>query len=281
MDSVFTRDVKSWSHETYENIPGLLWILIPAIISLLVFNIGNTIKKSVVFIPNSFNLYHLYASQFVHFDFQHLSSCLLIYVIFVLAAYMIFARSHHKPMFWKSYAVFLLLAPLIGSLSWVLASQVYSPLGNLQIYGFSTITSAAIGLFGFSIILYLKSLNAEKNSAFLAIFTFGVAFVPAIYGQLLPSALLFLLCILSFIFSTQNSVLEKRHLTIILVWLILYQIGVQTMFPPEIFYDKFAINIPSHYAGFSTGLILPMFFLKSKPEPKPEPELTPDSKNLL
>lgn len=264
MNSVLTQNVRNWSHEVYENIPGLLWILIPAIIALLAFNIESAIKESLAFIPGSFNLYHLYASHFIHFTFQHLSSSLVIYVTFVLAAYVIFVKTNHKPMFWKSYVIVLVTAPLLGSLSWVLASQFYPPLGELHIYGFSTITSAAIGLFGSSIILYLWSLNAEKNSAFLAVFAFGVAFVPAIYGHFLPSALLFLLCMLSFIFSTQNSVLEKRHLTIILTWLILYQIGVQTMFPPEIFYDKFAINIPSHYAGFSTGLILPLFFSNPK-----------------
>lgn len=264
MASVLTQEVRSWPHEAYENIPGLLWLLIPALISLLVFNVESTVRESLAFIPGSFNLFHLYASHFVHFTFQHLSSSLVIYLIFVLAAYITFVKTDRKPMFWKSYAIVLVLAPLLGSLSWVLASQVYPPLGNLHIYGFSTITSAAIGLFGSSIILYLISLNAEKNSAFLAIFAFGVAFVPAIYGYFLPSALLFLLCILAFIFSTQNSFLEKKHLAIILVWLVLYQIGVQAMFPPEIFYDKFAINIPSHYAGFSTGLILPMLF--SDPE---------------
>lgn len=273
MDSVFTQDIRNWPHEAYENIPGLLWILIPAFISLLVFNVETTIRESLAFIPGSFNLFHLYASHFVHFTYQHLSSSLVIYAIFVLAAYIIFVKTDRKSVFWKSYAIVLVMAPLLGSLSWVLASHIYPQLGNLHIYGFSTITSAAIGLFGFGIILYLISLNAEKNSAFLAIFAFGVAFVPAIYGYFFPSALLFLLCLLSFIFSTQNSLLEKRHLAIILVWLILYQIGVQAMFPPEIFYDKFAINIPSHYAGFSTGLILPMFFSDSKPDSDPDPKL--------
>ncbi len=268
MDSIFSQNLRRWPHQAYTNFPDLLWIFIPAIIALLVFNIESAIKKSLAFIPGSFNLYHLYASHFVHFTIQHLSSSLVIYFIFVLAAYIIFVKTDRKSFFWKSYLIILVMAPLLGSLSWILASHIYPQLGKLQIYGFSTITSAAIGLFGFGIILYLISLNAEKNSAFLAIFAFGVAFVPAIYGYFLPSALLFLLCILSFIFSTQNSLLEKRHLAIILIWLILYQIGVQAMFPPEIFYDKFAINIPSHYAGFSTGIILPMFFSNSKPDSK-------------
>ncbi|MFP4559127.1 MAG: hypothetical protein ACLFO6_06500 [Archaeoglobaceae archaeon] len=270
MDLVFTQELRNEAHQAYKNIPGLIWILIPAIIALTAFKIENPVKQSLSFIPGSFNLYHLYASHFVHFTFQHLSSSLMIYVVFVLAAYIIFIKTDHKSMFWRSYAIVLVLAPLVGSLSWVTASHIYPHLGRLQIYGFSTITSAAIGLFGFSIILYLRSLNAEKNSAFLAIFAFGVAFVPAIYGYFLPSALLFLLCILAFIFSTQNSLLDKRHLAIILVWLILYQIGVQTMFPPEIFYDGYAINIPSHYAGFSTGLILPMFLTRLDPPLEPE-----------
>jgi len=229
--------------------------VLPVIVCIAVYMLDDPTKHSLIFIPASFRMYQLYTTHFVHFTLPHLFNNLLAYFIFVCAAYAIFTRVGKG--FWKTLAIILLVAPLVASLSWLLASRVY-PFENVSMYGFSTISSAVIGLFGFGIFLHLITLNAEKNSASLFVLLSGVALIPITYGNLPAGLLLLVICIAAFAYSARSiDRIPKKDALLLVLGLILYQIGILSIFPSQIIRGSTVVNILAHYAGFAVGYFTP------------------------
>ena len=171
----------------------VLIAVLPAVVCIAVYMLDDPVKQSLVFIPSSFMLYQFYTTHFVHFTLLHLSSNLLAYFLFVSAAYTAFVRARRENEFWKSFTFILAITPPASSLSWLLASYSYPVFENVSMYGFSTISSAVIGLFGYGIFLHLVTLNAEKSAAFLFVLLFGVVTIPIVYGYTLIGFLLLVL----------------------------------------------------------------------------------------
>ena len=231
-----------------------IFLLLPILISAILFKLPEKVKANLVFSPNEPSILRIYASQFVHYDSSHLISNMVIYLVFIVAAYILFNKYRQDETFWRAFAACMVLTPLVSSASWIIAGMIFTHLGNVGIYGYSAIASSAIGMFGSAIAVYLTLLGIERNFAFLAVLTFGLAFVPIVYGQAMLTSLLMTLCVLSLLYNPPHHI-NRQNICEAFIFLLLYQIGVQAMFPSVIFHGHAAVNIPSHYAGFSTGFL--------------------------
>jgi len=236
-------------------LPRAILLALPPALALLICTFPAESRSEFVFNPGNANLLRIYSSNYIHFNLSHCVSNIILYSLFTLAAYIVFRNCREESIFWKTFIACLLLVPLFSAISWMLVALAFPHLSKVNIYGFSAIASATIGIFGSGIAIYLSTLGIEKNFAFLAVLAFGLTVIPVIYGYTEIACLLLTLCLLSFLYRPTDR-LTKREAVTIFVFFLLYQIGVQAMFPPVIFHGTDAVNLPAHYAGFSTGLDL-------------------------
>ena len=69
-----------------------IFLLSPVLISTILFKLPEEVKADLAFSPNNPSILRIYASQFVHYDASHFISNMVIYLVFIAAAYILFSN---------------------------------------------------------------------------------------------------------------------------------------------------------------------------------------------
>ncbi len=234
-----------------------LLIVIPALLCLLIYFADYEVKKSLTLIPAKYTLTTMYTTNFVHYTFDHLAGNLFYYILLSILSFQIYSKLGFAKLFQISFLLILLAVPLASSLFTIeLLPQV---LQDKPSCGFSGVVSAVIGLYGFSISLYLIKLKANDTLAFLSVLILGLSLVPFVYNCLIHGMILLTLSIFTFAYLMKNVRIGKKDVIFIFLTLFIYLLSIISIFPQQIVQGSNVANIIAHYAGFMFGYLIPWF----------------------
>jgi len=248
---------------------GVVYFVIIPVILVIVFLLSGSLKESLLLYPNNPTFISMLGSNYLHTDFLHLMSNLILYLVLMVFIFTFDALTNRKMLFMNLLLLFILL-PLFSSLVNVVALSylgVFAPC-----MGFSAIVAGFFGYLSFSTLHYIREYHKVKfeRSIFQllwSIFYINLALISLIYGYYLGVIALAFLIAISFyytyndfgkIFMLANKVKNRSHRTLILVSLF-FCIGAvtQSLFPEMLKYNGAVVNVLAHYVGYVFGFFVP------------------------
>ena len=236
-----------------------LIVVLPAIACLLVYFSDESLKMNLTLIPAKSTIVTMYTTNFVHYTLGHLIGNLVGYLIFSLLSLIIYHR--YRRIFEVSFITILLIVPVASSL---FSEMVLPPPAKTKLlYGFSAVSSAVIGLFGFGIVLYMSSGDRRDvmySYLFLALMSAGA--VALTYGAV-HIVVAFIPLALSLLALTarrhrDNPERSKKYFKA-LPLLAFYLLGMGSIFPEQLVLSHSFVNIVGHWTGLALGVIIPYF----------------------
>jgi hypothetical protein len=280
-DSIETMDTIS-NH--LENIPifnirpnQLTWIIVFVILPSILISVYSlpTFIKDIYFALNPQNLVisSIYLSAYIHFDLFHLLSNLIIYLVIM---FLILNFTTNKKHFnWNILSIFIDV-PIITSLA-------YLYLIDLQLisYGFSSIVSALIGFFLYTVYSYLKNSYQSLDYNFIWLILLINFFLISIYlnvGHLLMAFIFMMVVILVYLNKTfikeqvnnlkglgairkkskELDTLRFEYYVLLITLAIVFLFPFYIIVPPDPTQGDFIANSLSHYIGYIYGIITPI-----------------------
>jgi membrane associated rhomboid family serine protease len=223
---------------------------IPALVCLVVFANSSLQTALSSTTPVSF-----YTSNFVHSSIEHLSGNVVGYTIFVYLSFRFFREFGYERVFWFSFTLILLFVPIISSVSTVYLLQRPS-------VGLSGVVSAFIGLYAFTIVIFLIQRSVSSVVSFLLILLFGMAVVSLIYRYYTIGVLFVVFAIALILKWVRKLEIKKKDSILLFSLLFLYLTSMVSIFPQQLVYGNNFINILAHYVGFFAGYMIPWLLRK-------------------
>jgi len=182
---------------------------IPFLLFLL-FLLPNSIKDQLILYKNAPRLFSFFTAHFVHKEFEHLLSNVILYKLLVIPVYLLnFHAEQRRNFYLMAFLIFLPLPFLLSTIDLSTPSSSY--------LGFSGIVSAFLGFLPYSALIYFKkSLNWEAGiSNFLNIVLYSsLGFVLLTYFEFTPikiiSSMIILVALIFVIFVTVSKTLLLR-----------------------------------------------------------------------
>jgi len=244
-------------------IDGLL-ITLPALVCCIVYFSDVQFKEALTLIPANYTILTIYTTNFVHYTQNHLVGNLATYLAFALPTLLIYSKLNYRNVFRISLLLILLIVPV--------ASSIYSMLTLPQpaqlkpAYGFSAVSSAVMGLFGFGIALSITFERKELLYSYLFL-VFLVTYVFfAVYNKLILAMAFLVLAIIPFTVIARkhrNDSEKRKRIVVAYLLLIPYLLSFGIIFPDRLVNEGNFVNIFSHIAGLIFGILLPFLILNS------------------
>jgi len=236
-----------------------LIVVLPAIACLLVYFSDESLKKTLTLIPSESTIVTIYTTNFVHYTLDHLMGNLASYLIFSFLSLIIYHRLGYRRIFELSLIIILLIVPVASSLF----SEVAIPSSTKinSVYGFSAMSSAILGLFGFGIVLYMP-LGEETDIKYYYLFLMLIsAGAVAITYKAVYLAVAFISSAIALLAFTarkhrDNPERVKRFFKALLL-LATYLFSLGFVFPERLISCHGIVNIVGHWVGLALGIIIP------------------------
>lgn len=238
-----------------------LIVFLPVIACILIYFLDESLKRTLTLIPSEPTIFAMYTTNFVHYAPDHLTGNLVAYLIFSLLSIAFYYRLGYRRIFEVSLIVVLLVVPVMSSL---FSGMLLPSTANARpLYGFSAISSAVIGLFGFGIVLYMSF--GEKTYVvlfylFLVLTSLGLAVLTYDFVHFAVVSILLALILLALTARRHrnNSERTKRYYKALLL-LSVYLFSMVSIFPEQLRVGHSLVNIVGHWVGLVFGITIPYF----------------------
>lgn len=262
------RDFLNEIRDTVGSVDLILILSVPLLLTIVLI-LPQSIQE-ILFLdygkPDSFSLW---GSSFVHRDFTHFRNNLVSYVVTIIPVYLFFAVANERRSFRFTFLGFLiLLPPVIGLFNIAIIDQGSGA-------GFSGIASALFGFLPVSMLIFLqRKVSRNINPVHgIPLFLIAAGMIAVIYELIVFGTAVILI---SLIFTTiyvyeigfqefRNSIVElsslKGYFELVFVATVLFLLSPFLLFPEEVVQNGSAVNIYSHYAGFTLGFFVPTIIL--------------------
>jgi hypothetical protein len=254
--------ITSWNWKDYIT----FFLLIPSIL-ILIFLLPQSIKSSLILYTKNPTLLSIFFSNFVHSDFNHIKSNLIIYFFIT---FLIFGVETNKRVFHRSMLIIFFILPIFSSLIEI----YFLPMLN-TIQGFSAIVSALAGYFLYSTCNYLKKFyEVHEISSFfwlllminfmlltffnqkldLFVLTFGITLV-FLYGNRRNIRIIFEKIKLKYKDLKKFKFIGRFYRIELFFISLLFIFSLPFLVPFDIKMGTSVINTPAHYIGYLFGLV--------------------------
>lgn len=238
-----------------------LIVFLPVIACILIYFLDEGLKRALTLIPSELTIFTMYTTNFVHYSLGHLTGNLVIYLVFSLLSIVFYYRLGYRRIFEASLIIILLIVPVTSSL---FSATVLPSSANIKpLYGFSAVSSAVIGLFGFGIVLYMSL--GEKTDViclylFLVLTSLGLAVLTYdfVHFGIVSILLALILLALTARRHRNNSERTKRYYKALLL-LSVYLFSMVSIFPEQLIVGHSFVNIVGHWVGLLFGITIPYF----------------------
>lgn len=243
-------------------------LAIPILLTGIHFLIPDSIKHTFAFSHDQFTLYTPFTAAYIHAGRAHLFNNILAYLLTVFCAYRLCIAVNQRQWFWRTFVVFLLVLPILVSISSYIAFSVWFPNSSPVSRGFSGIAAGFTGFLLVTLGIYVRERYSPNLGIVLGISTFLVlmAIIDYIYAgrvRLVIAGLLgvgILLEVGNYLRQVEIDMdeLVKREVfidagVIAVVGAVLIYMVI-TMFPAEISQNGSTTNIVAHALGFLWGV---------------------------
>ena len=255
----------------------IIFLIIPLVIifsSLLPSDIKDIMKEDL----SRFNMLALltaYTALFIHDNFNHLFGNIVAYYTYISLSYLLCKKSHMKTWFILNYVSFFLFIPPITHIALFSLNILYLNSRLSLNAGLSGIVSAFLSLTVVSFLVFLKKYGIieETKKLMFPLFITSALCVRYIYNSFLyPSLLIILLlaCILLFkeeliavVRFIKRLSIENPYLYFLsILSVFLYFLGILLLFPSEIVFKGYVVNVLAHYLGWIFGFVFSLLLLK-------------------
>jgi hypothetical protein len=241
-----------------QHVLNIFLLLLPAAICLVVFYLDPEIKHSLTLNTASYSVLTLYTTNFVHYDPRHLTRNLIPYIIFGLLSLVLYSKLGYERVFGYSLLLILLAVPLFSSMYSVFTITYYG--GRSNVYGFSNVTSAVMGMFGYSVALVMSFEKRDYLFAYLFLMFASVYLFVSLYAGMFKALIPLLLSAASFgliaYWHRRDEAKKKRIIAAYLLAMV-YLFFLSTIFPLNIVADGKVTNIMGHFSGLILGMMMP------------------------
>lgn len=241
------------------------------------FLLPDSLHQALVFDHGRFQLYTLWTAAFVHAGNAHLFSNVMGFLLPTLYIYVLCLAVNEQRWFRRTFFLFLVMLPVLLSLSSYEIFVIQFPGLNPTSQGFSGVAAGFGGFLLVALSVYVRNRYSRElaKAVGISIFLFLMLLVDVIYaGKIRPIVaglvgLGVVLQISAFFWEYGNNLggTEQHRLlvdsaAVILVFAILIYIVV-ALFPANIVANGRTTNIFAHGIGFLLGIVIPLFTLKN------------------
>ncbi|AKG91660.1 hypothetical protein GAH_01016 [Geoglobus ahangari] len=232
-------------------VDGLFILLIPAFLCLIIFYLDPEIKKALTLNTEDYSILTLYTTNFVHYEPGHLLRNLFYYALFGFVSMLLYNHLDHDKIFRYSLLAILIVVPIFSSAYSMYILSSFGGSGN--IYGFSGITGAAIGMFGYAVALLISFDKKDNILSYLFLIFATLYFFVSMYVNTIAVIL-----ILLFITALPLTMVAWRHarekekikrIVVAYVLAMFYLFFLTLMFPISIVSGDNVVNIWGHLSG--------------------------------
>ncbi len=250
----------------------ILLIVSPFVLIILIYFLPEKIQESLALSYENPRLINLLTSAFVHGGRSHLIGNLTAYLLFVIPIFLMSIIAREKKKFYLVFSLFVLVFPFI--------------LSSINLYfidaetsrGFSGVDSAFLGfmpIISFHLLRKKVCENLKKtfpvSFLFFAFSLVVFTYVDALIEKVLTSGVILLLAVFFLWWSTKDIDFKKFlktvkdnpetywHFWIGMMGILIFIVGVISIFPAEIVSGESTVNIVSHYFGLVLGFLIPYF----------------------
>lgn len=220
-------------------------------------------------------LYSIIGSNYLHTDFFHLISNILLYLLVMPFIFFFDYRTNKKMLYVNMILLFMML-PLVTSLLNIMSFSLYEI--TLPIKGFSAIAAGIVGYIAYSLLHYIREHHKVvfKRSVFQLmwlIISINLLMISVIYRYHLVTIVILFLIIVSLMNTYHDylriirtiQLIEFRPRTILLFGFFFSLLTVVTaFFPGEVQQGETLVNIYAHYTGYIFGLTVPAIISEYK-----------------
>lgn len=246
-------------------ISELALIISVPIITSIVFFLPETIQQSLVLDYQDPSIYNLWTSAFVHRGTNHFINNLVAYCILITPIYALFLLANEKTLFRRTILSFLLILPVIISIT----NIAIIPQGTGA--GLSGIGSALFGLLPFSLFLFIHN-RVTKDivpTDGVVVFLVAAGIIASIYSKIILAIAVLLIAGILAAYKTYQIGLDNvrkigseltsmsGHFELVLLTVLLFLLSPFVLFPQNLAQNGMVVNVLSHYVGFVIGFFGP------------------------
>lgn len=245
-------------------LPDLFLLFLPALICLIVFYSPSEIKEMLTMSTEDYSILSIYTTNFVHYEWGHLTRNLAYYLAFGLTSLLLLDYLGYRKIFRYSLPIILIVVPILSSIYsvWVITNCG----GRVNIFGFSAVAGAVMGLFGYGGALLISFDEKDYPYSYLLLMLFTMYYFVSTYLGLLNvfSIAMLLSAMLPFyVIANRHAKDQNRRKRIFagLVYIFAYLFFLETLFPLNLVSNGNLVNILGHLLGVSFGICIPYFLV--------------------
>ncbi len=186
-------------------VDDLFILLISVFLCLIIFYLDPEIKKALTLNTKNYSILNLFTTNFVYYDLGRLFKNLIYYALFGFVSMLLYNYlDDHGKIFRHSLLAILIVVPFFSSAYSMYVFFSFDKGGN--IYGFSDITGAVIGMFGYAVALLI---SFDKKDNILS-YLFLIFATPYFFVSMYVNAIA-VIFILLFITALPLTIIARRH----------------------------------------------------------------------
>ncbi|AIY89235.1 hypothetical protein [Geoglobus acetivorans] len=247
-------------------LPDALILLLPALACLALFYLPTEVRNMLTLNTENYSIMLLYTTNFIHYEWGHLAGNLAYYLAFGFASLLLYSRLGYRRVYRYSLPLILVLVPVLSSAYSLWAVKNCG--GSGRIYGFSDVTGAVIGMFGYggALLISLDKKDAPCSYLFLMLITLYY-FVSTYLGLLsvFSMGLLFIAILPFYMIAIRHAGNreEKKRMVAGFGLAMLYLFSLSAMFPENLASNGKAVNILGHLMGVLLGVTIPFLLVNT------------------
>jgi hypothetical protein len=247
-----------------QNRKELIVIFLIPLPLFLLFLLPNDLKEMLVLHRDYSNIYDIYTANFVHEEFNNLTSNVVAYIMFTLVLYVLLLLLNKKELFYKLLLLNLSIVPIIVSLAWIPVNRYYLTLFQRTL-GFSGIVSSILGMAIYAYILFVhEKIKINIQYTYYSAISLILLLPVLVYFKFTVYFIIIMIfLVIAFLvttYKTANTIDEKAEAKMKSLLPCLYVIILFVSWA-VFFGDPKYTNIFIHYFGFVIGsLLIPLMF---------------------